>query len=71
VSESHSGTTRLLWDCETIGRSLQADRPSARGRLENELGEDLTRLLLGTLREAAPSTPHEERLRRAVYGDAA
>jgi hypothetical protein len=65
------GNKRLLWDCETIGRSLDTDRPSARGRLDAELGEELTQLLLVTLREAEPSTPHEERLRRAVYGDAA
>lgn len=65
------GTERLLWDCETVGRSLDSDRPSARARLEAELGQDVTRLLLLTLREAEPSTPHEERLRRAVYGDAA
>jgi hypothetical protein len=64
------GTERLLWDCDTIGRSIE-ERPSARARLEAELGEEVTRLLLMTLREAEPSTPHEERLRRAAYGDAA
>ena len=68
---SELGTTRLLWDCETIGSSLESDRPSARGRLLAELGEELTQLLLATLREAHPSTPHEEALRRAANGDAA
>jgi hypothetical protein len=70
-STSQRGGTRLLWDCETIGRSLDNDGASAHGRLDAELGEELTQLLLVTLREAEPSTPHEERLRRAAYGDAA
>ena len=70
-STTQRGSERLLWDCETIGRSLDTDRPSARGRLDAELGEEITQLLLATLREAEPSTPHEEHLRRAVYGDAA
>jgi hypothetical protein len=39
---------------------------SARARLDAELGEDLTQLLLLTLREAEPSTPHEEQLWRAA-----
>ena len=68
VSTSERGSQRLLWDCATIGRSLETDRPSARGRLEAELGEDLSRLLLVTLREAEPSTAHEKRLRRAAEG---
>jgi hypothetical protein len=71
TTTSDSGTRRLLWDCETIGRSLQDDHPSARGRLDAELGEDLSRLLLATLRESEPSTSHEEALRRAAYGGAA
>ena len=71
ASTSNRGTQRLLWDCATIGRTLETGRPSARGRLEAELGEDLTQLLLMTLREAEPSTPHEEALRRAAFGDAA
>jgi hypothetical protein len=70
-STSNTGARRLLWDCETIGSSLEPDRPSARVRLDGELGEELTRLLLATLREAEPSTPHEEHLRRAADGDAA
>jgi hypothetical protein len=70
-STGSRGGRRLVWDCDTIGRSLETDRPSARGRLVEELGEELTGLLLGTLREAEPSTPHEESLRRDAYGDAA
>jgi len=61
----------LLWDCATIGRSLAVDRPSARARLEADVGEELTGLLLATLREDHPSTPHEQRLWRAARGDAA
>jgi hypothetical protein len=68
-STSHArGSERLLWDCATIGRTLAVDRLSARGRLEGELGGELTQLLLATLREDQPSTPHEQSLRR---GDAA
>ena len=61
------GSDRLLWDCETLGRALDPDNVSARARLDGELGEDLTRLLLLTLREAEPSTPHEETLWRAAH----
>jgi len=65
------GARRLLWDCETVGRSLDLDRIPARTRLETELGANITGLLLATLREAEPATPHEESLRRAAHGDAA
>jgi hypothetical protein len=61
----------LLWDCATIGRSHAVDRPSARTRLDAEVGEELTSLLLATLSENRPSTPHEQRLWRAARGDAA
>lgn len=70
-SSASRGSQRLLWDCATIGRALETDRFSARSRLEAELGEDLTRVLLLTLREPEPSTPHEERLWREAQGDAA
>jgi hypothetical protein len=70
-STSQRGATRLLWDCETIDRSLETDRPSARGRLVAELGEELTALLLATLREAEPSTADKEALRRIAFGGAA
>jgi hypothetical protein len=60
------GTERLLWDCATIGRSLELNRSSARARVHTQLGEELTALVMASLRETAPSTPHEEMLRRAV-----
>jgi hypothetical protein len=60
------GLERLLWDCETVGKMEQADQPTARARLAADLGEDLTRVLLVTLRESQPSTPHEEKLWRAA-----
>jgi hypothetical protein len=68
---SQRGARRLLWDCETVGRSLDLDRVPARNRLDGEVGAELATLLLATLREAEPATPHEEELRRAAYGDAA
>jgi hypothetical protein len=54
-----------------VGRVLRTKRISARARLEGELGEDLTRVLLLTLREPEPSTPHEEQLWRAARDSAA
>ena len=48
------GSDRLLWDCATVGRVLEAKRVSARARLEADLGHDLTRVLLLTLREPEP-----------------
>ena len=44
------GTSRLLWDCENLGSLLAGDsRPSARVRLEAELGPELTEALLVSL----------------------
>jgi hypothetical protein len=65
------GTERLLWDCATIGRSQAVGRSSARARLDADVGEELTSLLLATLSEDHPFTPHEQRLWRAARGDAA
>jgi len=65
------GSERLLWDCATVGRVLESNRASARARLEVDLGHDITRLLLLTLRESQPSTPHEEQLWRAAQDSAA
>ena len=65
------GSERLLWDCATVGRVLESKSVSARARLEVELGHDITRLLLLTLREPQPSTPHEEQLWRAAQDSAA
>ena len=70
-TSSSRGSERLLWDCATVGRVLETDRFSARARLEAELGADMTRVLLLTLREPEPSTPHEDRLWRAAQNDAA
>lgn len=61
----------MLWDCSTVGLVLETDQVSARARLDVELGENLTHLLLGTLRESEPATPHEERLWRAAQDPAA
>ena len=60
------GTERLLWDCATVGHASGPGHTSARARLDAELGEDLTQVLLLTLREAEPSTAHEEHLWRAA-----
>jgi hypothetical protein len=65
------GGQRLLWDCETVGRTLEHEGDPARERLEGELGEHVTQLLLATLREAEPRTPHEEQLWRAAQDSAA
>jgi hypothetical protein len=70
-TSSPRGTERLLWDCATIGRVIEPDRTAARSRLTAEVGEELTKLLLATLRESKPSTPHEERLWRAARDSAA
>jgi hypothetical protein len=44
------GTARLLWDCENVGSLLaRGSRPSARVRLEAELGPELTEALLVSL----------------------
>jgi len=68
---TNRGSDRLLWDCETVGRSTDGKHEPARVRLDNELGEPVTQLLLATLHEAEPSTPHEERLWRAARDSAA
>jgi hypothetical protein len=65
------GSERLLWDCATIGRSLVIDRPSARARLEADVGEELTDLLLAALRKDQPPTLCEQNLRHADRGDTA
>lgn len=44
----------------------EPEHTAARERLAAEVGEDLAQLLLLTLRESEPSTPHEERLWRAA-----
>ena len=44
------GTRRLLRDCEAMGRMVEARRPSAQERLQATLGDDLTDLLLTSLK---------------------
>ncbi len=70
-SSPSRGTERLLWDCATIGRSLEIDRPPVKARLDDELGDELTQLVLVALREDQPATPHEQRPKRAADGGAA
>jgi hypothetical protein len=70
-SSPSRGTERLLWDCATIGCSLEVDRSPAGARLDAELGEELTGLVLATLCDDQPSTPHEQRPKRAADGGAA
>jgi hypothetical protein len=43
------GMSRLLDHCEAIGRVTNAGPASARARLENELGSELARRLVGAL----------------------
>jgi hypothetical protein len=43
------GTSRLLDHCEAIGRVTNDGPASARARLENELGSELARRLVGAL----------------------
>jgi hypothetical protein len=47
------GAPRLLEHCAALERVTGGERPSARARLELELGDDLAELLVGAL--AAPS----------------
>jgi len=44
------GTARLLGDCAAVGRMLAPDRPSARERLEEQVGARLVRELVTELR---------------------
>jgi hypothetical protein len=43
------GAPRLLDDCAAFERLAARQRPSARARLESELGHELAALLLGAL----------------------
>jgi hypothetical protein len=43
------GAPRLLDDCAALERLAAAERPSARARLETELGHELAALLVGAL----------------------
>lgn len=47
------GAPRLLDDCAAFERLAASEGPSARARLESELGRELAVLLLGALAAAA------------------
>ncbi|HYY74896.1 MAG TPA: hypothetical protein VE644_01080 [Gaiellaceae bacterium] len=47
------GASRLLGDCAALERLAASDRPSARARLESELGHELAALLVGALAAVA------------------
>jgi hypothetical protein len=49
---------RLLWDCATVARFLEAEHPAAQSRLNTKLGEHLTQILISTLRNTEPAIPH-------------
>jgi hypothetical protein len=50
-----TGSTHLLWDCANVGRLLEGERPSARERLQSELGEELAEALLASLGDENPA----------------
>ena len=47
------GAPRLLDDCAALERLAATERPSARARLEGELGHELAALLVGALTAVA------------------
>ena len=47
------GAPRLLDDCAALERLAASEGPSARARLESELGRELAALLLGAVAAAA------------------
>ena len=51
------GAPRLLDDCAALARLAAGEGPSARARLESELGLELAALLLGALASAADRRP--------------
>lgn len=51
------GASRLLGDCAALERLAPSDRPSARARLESELGHELAALLLDALAAVAERRP--------------
>jgi hypothetical protein len=52
------GAPRLLHVCAALERSSVGARPSARARLESEVGSDLAELLLGALVTGRRRRPH-------------
>lgn len=51
------GAPRLLEHCAALDRVTGSERPSARARLELELGGDLAELLVGALAAPGPARP--------------
>jgi len=49
-TSKHKGTERLLRDCALVGRMLEPEQSPARRRLEQKLGDELTRQLVYGLR---------------------
>jgi hypothetical protein len=57
-SPGQNASERLLWDCATIGRVIELDRPLAAERLAAEVGSDLAAILLR--REPPPAARREQ-----------
>jgi hypothetical protein len=51
------GAPRLLQDCAAVARITASRGPSARARLERELGCELTELLVGALAHGRGARP--------------
>ena len=49
-SSERRGTERLLRDCALVGRMVDIERPTAKDRLEAELGDRLARRLVAAIR---------------------
>jgi hypothetical protein len=54
---SARGAPRLLEHCAVLERVTSGERPSARARLDLELGGDLAELLVGALASPGRSRP--------------
>jgi hypothetical protein len=54
---SHRGAPRLLEHCAALERVTSGEGPSARARLELELGDDLAELLVGALAGSGSRRP--------------
>ncbi|HEX2045235.1 MAG TPA: hypothetical protein VHF23_06380 [Gaiellaceae bacterium] len=52
------GAPRLLHVCAALERASAGERPSARARLESEVGSELAELLLGALATGRRGRPH-------------
>jgi hypothetical protein len=59
---------RLLWDCATVARFLDSDRPPAQTRLNTKVGENLAQILLTTLRNTELTITHGRAHRPPLAG---